>query len=91
MSDVIKSDPSSINDPGDSYVNTVDADPAETQEWLESLQYVLGSKGPERVKFLLSVLEAKALVDGVDMPAKSKHGLHQHDFKRKHAAVPRER
>ena len=71
MSDVIKSDPNSINDPGDSYVNTVDADPAETQEWLESLQYVLGSKGPERVKFLLSVLEAKALVDGVDMPAKS--------------------
>ena len=71
MSDVIKSDPNSINDPGDPYVNTVDADPAETREWLESLEYVLSSKGKDRAKFLLSVLEAKALVDGVDMPAKS--------------------
>ena len=71
MSDVIKSDPNSINDPGDSYVNTTDADPAETQEWLDSLEYVLSSKGPDRAKYLLSVLEAKALMEGVDMPAKS--------------------
>ena len=71
MSDVIKSDPNSINDPGDSYINTVDADPAETQEWLESLEYILSSKGKDRAKYLLSVLEAKALMEGVDMPAKS--------------------
>ena len=71
MSDVIKSDPNSINDPGDSYVNSTDADPAETQEWLDSLEYVLSSKGPDRAKYLLSVLEAKALMEGVDMPAKS--------------------
>ena len=70
MSDVIKSGPNSINDPG-SFVNTTDADPTETQEWLESLEYVLSSKGKERAKYLLSVLEAKALMDGVDMPAKS--------------------
>jgi pyruvate dehydrogenase E1 component len=31
----------------------VDGDPAETEEWLNSLDYVLKSKGPERVKYLL--------------------------------------
>ena len=29
-----------------------DIDPAETQEWLDSLEYVLNTKGPERVKQL---------------------------------------
>jgi pyruvate dehydrogenase E1 component len=70
MSDVIKSNPNSISG-ADSYVNTVDADPIETQEWLESLEYVLSSKGEDRAKYLLSVLEAKARLEGVDMPAKS--------------------
>ena len=34
-----------------------DPDPAETSEWLDSLEYVLNSKGPERVEYLLSVLQ----------------------------------
>lgn len=46
-----------------------DIDPAETQEWLESLEYVLNSRGPERVNYLLSVLEQKARRAGVDRPA----------------------
>ena len=46
-----------------------DVDPAETQEWLESLDYVLSSRGPERVNYLLSVLERKARRAGVDRPA----------------------
>ena len=37
-----------------------DTDPAETQDWLESLRYVLETKGPERVSYLLSVLDEKA-------------------------------
>jgi pyruvate dehydrogenase E1 component len=45
-----------------------DVDPAETQEWLESLRYVLESKGPERVSYLLSVLDEKAHRSGVELP-----------------------
>ena len=45
-----------------------DTDPAETQEWLESLRYVLESKGPERVSYLLSVLDEKAHRSGVELP-----------------------
>ncbi|MEL7496097.1 MAG: pyruvate dehydrogenase (acetyl-transferring), homodimeric type [Planctomycetota bacterium] len=71
MSDVIKSNPNPSNEAPDSYVNTVDADPTETQEWLESLEYILSSRGKDRAKYLLSVLEARARVEGVDLPAKS--------------------
>ncbi len=45
-----------------------DVDPAETAEWLESLQYVLSTKGPERVRYLLSVLDETAYRQGVDLP-----------------------
>ncbi|HEV2972683.1 MAG TPA: pyruvate dehydrogenase (acetyl-transferring), homodimeric type [Pirellulales bacterium] len=45
-----------------------DSDPAETQEWLESLRYVLESKGPERVNYLLSALDELAHRSGVELP-----------------------
>ena len=45
-----------------------DVDPTETAEWLESLDYVLDSKGPERVSELLSALEAAAVRNGVELP-----------------------
>jgi len=45
-----------------------DVDPAETAEWLESLDYILESKGPERVQQLLAALEATALRNGVELP-----------------------
>ena len=45
-----------------------DVDPAETQEWLESLEYILSSRGPERANYLLSVLERHARRAGVDRP-----------------------
>ncbi|MCO6458004.1 MAG: pyruvate dehydrogenase (acetyl-transferring), homodimeric type [Pirellulaceae bacterium] len=48
-----------------------DPDPAETAEWLDSLEYVLNSKGPDRVKYLLAVLEKKAQQEGVDLPIHS--------------------
>jgi pyruvate dehydrogenase E1 component len=55
--------------PVDPYVNPgIDQDPAETAEWLESLDYVLSSKGSERVKFLLTELERRANIRGVDVP-----------------------
>jgi len=53
----------------DPFVELVeDIDPAETQEWLDSLEYVLTSRGAERAKYLLSVLEQKAVRAGVDRP-----------------------
>jgi pyruvate dehydrogenase E1 component len=44
-----------------------DVDPAETQEWLDSLEYVLKTKGPERVRYLLSLLESEASEKGVSI------------------------
>ena len=66
MSDVINSNPESADKPPVS--QTPDIDPVETKEWIESLEYVINSKGPERAKFLLSMLEAKAKNEGVDLP-----------------------
>ena len=48
--------------------NAEDTDPAETAEWLESLQYVLEQKGRDRVSYLLSVLEEQAHREGVELP-----------------------
>ena len=45
-----------------------DSDPAETAEWLESLQYALETKGPERVAYLLSKLNVAAHSHGVAVP-----------------------
>ena len=47
---------------------TTDNDPAETQEWLDSLQYVLESKGRERAQHILSMLQSKAVQEGVELP-----------------------
>ena len=49
-------------------VEPQDIDPAETAEWLESLEYVLENKGPERTRFLLSILSEQAHRHGVDLP-----------------------
>src|SRR5215831_9597878 len=45
-----------------------DIDPIETREWLDSLDYVLNTKGPERVKQLLASLDRKARQQGVELP-----------------------
>jgi pyruvate dehydrogenase E1 component len=45
-----------------------DVDSAETKEWLDSLQGVLQSAGPDRARFLLTELEEEALRHGVDLP-----------------------
>src|SRR5262249_29844868 len=45
-----------------------DVDPAETREWLDSLEGVLQTEGPERARFLLSELKAKAAHQGVTIP-----------------------
>ena len=45
-----------------------DTDPAETREWLESLDYALKNQGPDRVRFLLDKLEERAQIVGVEIP-----------------------
>ncbi|MDG2219800.1 MAG: pyruvate dehydrogenase (acetyl-transferring), homodimeric type [Rubripirellula sp.] len=40
-------------------------DVAETQEWLSSLDYVLKSKGPDRVRFLIEQLRDRAAEEGI--------------------------
>ncbi|MEK6247366.1 MAG: pyruvate dehydrogenase (acetyl-transferring), homodimeric type [Planctomycetales bacterium] len=45
-----------------------DTDPVETSEWIDSLKYVLENKGPERVRYLLSVLDEQAFRQGVELP-----------------------
>mgnify|MGYP005850071403 CR=1 FL=1 len=45
-----------------------DVDPLETAEWLESLEAVLRTQGPDRARFLLSALQEKAYRSGVRMP-----------------------
>ena len=45
-----------------------DIDPAETAEWLDSLDYVLESKGAQRVSYLLSILSERAYRAGVELP-----------------------
>ncbi|MBX3422837.1 MAG: pyruvate dehydrogenase (acetyl-transferring), homodimeric type [Pirellulaceae bacterium] len=46
----------------------IDIDPVETAEWMASLDYVLKSKGGDRVKYLLKALDTKARREGVDVP-----------------------
>ena len=45
-----------------------DPDPSETLEWLESLDYVLDRKGPDRVGQLLEALDGSAYRNGVELP-----------------------
>ena len=67
-----------------------DVDPAETAEWLESLDYVLESKGPERVQQLLSALEEAAIRNGVELPFTATTPYVNTIPRRQAAAVPRQ-
>ncbi|MCC7479748.1 pyruvate dehydrogenase (acetyl-transferring), homodimeric type [bacterium] len=45
-----------------------DLDPQETREWLDSIEAVLEREGPERVKFLLGILQQRAQLPGTGIP-----------------------
>jgi pyruvate dehydrogenase E1 component len=49
-------------------VSAVDADPTETSEWLDSLRYVINSRGDERAAYLLHAIEQEAYRLGVPIP-----------------------
>ncbi len=46
---------------------SVDVDPIETAEWMDSLEYVLESRGPERAAFLIQSLRNRAKQAGVSL------------------------
>jgi pyruvate dehydrogenase E1 component len=46
----------------------IDPDPTETGEWIESLQAIVDSAGPERAHFLLHKLHESLRTDGIDLP-----------------------
>jgi pyruvate dehydrogenase E1 component len=49
-------------------VSAVDSDPTETREWLDSLRYVINSRGDERAAYLLHAIEQEAYRLGVPIP-----------------------
>jgi pyruvate dehydrogenase E1 component len=49
-------------------VSAVDADPTETREWLDSLRYVITSRGGDRAAYLLHAIEQEAYRLGVAIP-----------------------
>jgi pyruvate dehydrogenase E1 component len=49
-------------------VSQVDADPTETREWLDSLRYVIASRGGDRAAYLLHAIEQEAYRLGVPIP-----------------------
>ena len=52
----------------DSKNNDMSLEELETREWLESLEYILQSGGPERVRQLLHDLDTYAHEAGVELP-----------------------
>ena len=45
-----------------------DANPDETREWLEALEYLLDNEGTERANFLLERLSARMAQTGARLP-----------------------
>ena len=74
----------------DSVAAMEDVDPAETEEWLESLDYVLESKGPERVQQLLTALEQARDSQRRRAAVHGHHAVCQHDPARQRAALSRQ-
>ena len=46
----------------------MDTDPSETKEWLDSLRYVMESRGGDRAAYLLQAIEQEAYRLGVPIP-----------------------
>ena len=67
-----------------------DVDPAETAEWLESLDYVLERKGPERVQQLLTALDEARDPQRRRAAVHRHHAVPQHDPARQAAALSRQ-
>ena len=49
-------------------LEAADVDPAETAEWLESLEYVIQNSSPDRVRELLEALQSRVHYEGIKLP-----------------------
>ena len=47
---------------------SLDTDPQETREWLESIQAIVDAAGPERAHFLLRQMHESLQVEGINLP-----------------------
>ena len=56
-----------------------DTDPAETKEWLDSLDAVAKIAGPNRARFLMQKLLEHSDELALRHPAAGPHPVHQHD------------
>ena len=81
-----------LPDPADAPFSEAETelDRIETDEWLESLDYVLQTRGPERTKKLLRHLQVRA-VRGRRPPLLGEHPVYQHHPPGKAAALPGDR
>ncbi len=52
----------------ESLPSPADSDPAETQDWMDSLEGVIAHAGPDRAHFLIEQLIEKGREDGIDIP-----------------------
>ena len=68
-----------------------DADPVETQEWIDALDDVVRAAGPERADFLLRKVLKRARQLQHRTAGARPVPVHQHDLARAGAAVPRRR
>ena len=53
---------------GQPHPERIDVDPAETEEWIDSLEAVLHHQGPQRAQYLLEAVMQRANRLGVRMP-----------------------
>jgi pyruvate dehydrogenase E1 component len=60
--------PNGASAPPDSRRPPADVDPAETREWLDALESVVQTAGPERAQFLLERLKDRAARHGIETP-----------------------
>ena len=68
-----------------------DIDPDETQEWLDSLDAVVGHAGRDRARYLMLRLLERSREQQVGVPVAAQHRLHQHHPAAAGAVVPRRR
>ncbi len=55
-----------LKEPSKDALNSGDADQVETQEWLDALESVVRTQGPQRAKFLIQRLLDQATLEGFD-------------------------
>ena len=67
-----------------------DSDPQETREWLDALDALIATGGPQRATYLLKRVLQHARTRRVPLAGRGQHAVPQHDLARRAAAVSRQ-